>query len=56
MKLVIRFSAFIRYWRKWEFMGQLFIDFKKPYESASREVFNNILLTVGGTHEISQAD
>jgi hypothetical protein len=40
--LLIRFSAFVRYWRKkWEYnetVHQLFIDFKKAYDSVRREV------------------
>jgi hypothetical protein len=40
-QLLIRFSAFVRYWRKkWEYnetVHQLFIDFKKAYDSVSRE-------------------
>jgi hypothetical protein len=34
---------------------QLFIDFKKAYDSVRREVLYNILIVLG-THEISQAD
>jgi hypothetical protein len=41
-QLLIRFSAFVRYWRKeWEYnerVHQLFIDFKKAYDSVRREV------------------
>jgi hypothetical protein len=32
-QLLIRFFAFVRYWKKWEYnetVHQLFIDFKKP--------------------------
>jgi hypothetical protein len=43
-QLLIRFSAFVRYWRKkWE----LFIDFKKAYDSVRREVLYNILTEFG---------
>jgi hypothetical protein len=36
---LIRFSAFVRYWRKnGSTMRQLFIDFKKAYDSVRREV------------------
>jgi hypothetical protein len=34
-----------KYWRKWEYNGtvhQLFIDFKKAYDSVRREVLYNI--------------
>jgi hypothetical protein len=45
---LIRFSAFVRYWKKkWEYnetVHQLFIDFKKAYDSARREVLYNILM------------
>jgi hypothetical protein len=41
-QLMIRSFAFIRYWRKkWEYsktVHQLFIDFKKAYDSIRREV------------------
>jgi hypothetical protein len=48
-QLLIRFSAFVRYWRKnkWEYneaVHQLFIDFKKAYDSVRREVLYNILI------------
>jgi hypothetical protein len=47
-QLLIRFSAFVRYWRKeWEYnerVYQLFIDFKKAYDSVRREVLYNILI------------
>jgi hypothetical protein len=50
-QLLIRFSAFVRYWRKkWEYnetVGQLFIDFKKTYDSGSREVLYNIPIEFG---------
>jgi hypothetical protein len=46
-QLVIRFSAFIKYWRKkWEYnetVHQLFID----YDSVRREVLYNILIEFG---------
>jgi hypothetical protein len=45
---LIRFSISIRYWRKkWEYNGtvhQLFIDFKKVYNSVRREALYNILI------------
>jgi hypothetical protein len=47
-QLLIKFSAFVRYWRKkWEYnesVHQLFIDFKEAYESVRREVLYNILI------------
>jgi hypothetical protein len=50
-QLLIRLSAFVRYWRKkWEqneTVHQLFIDFKKAYDSVSREVLYGILTEFG---------
>jgi hypothetical protein len=50
-QLIIRFSAFVRYWRKkWEYnetVHQLFIDFRKEYGSVRREVLYNILIEFG---------
>jgi hypothetical protein len=50
-QLLIRFSAFVRYWKKmWEYNGtvyQLFIDFKKAYDSVGRQVLYNILIEFG---------
>jgi hypothetical protein len=50
-QLLIRFPAFVRYWRKkWEYnetVHQLFIDFKKAYDSVRREVLYNILIEFG---------
>jgi hypothetical protein len=37
-QLLIRFSAFIRYWRDNETVHQLYIDLKKAYDSVRREV------------------
>jgi hypothetical protein len=44
-QLLIRIFAFIRYWRKnvSTRVHQLFIDFKKAYDSVRREVLYNIL-------------
>jgi hypothetical protein len=51
-QLLIRFSAFVRYRRKkWQYnetVHQLFIDFKKTYDSGRREVLYNILLELRG--------
>jgi hypothetical protein len=50
-KLLIRFSAFVRYWRKkkqvHETVHQLFIDFREAYDSVKREVLYNILTEFG---------
>jgi hypothetical protein len=47
-QLLIRFSAFVRYGRKkWEYnetVHQLFIDFKKAYDSVRRGGLYNILM------------
>jgi hypothetical protein len=48
---LIKFSISGRYWRKkWEYSGtvhQLFIDFKKAYDSVRSEVLYNILIKFG---------
>jgi hypothetical protein len=50
-QLLIRFSAFVGYWRKkWEYnetARQLSIDSKKAHDSVRREVLYNILLEFG---------
>jgi hypothetical protein len=49
-QLLNRLSAFVRYWEKWEYsetVHQLFIDFKKAYDSVRREVLYNILIEFG---------
>jgi hypothetical protein len=49
-QLLIRFSASVRYWKRWEYnvtVHRLFIHFKKAYVSARREVFDNILIECG---------
>jgi hypothetical protein len=49
-QLLIRFSAFVRYWRKngfTETVHQVFIDFKKAYDSVRRELLYNILIEFG---------
>jgi hypothetical protein len=49
--LVLIISALVRYWRKKleynETVHQLFIDFKKAYDSVRREVLLNILIELG---------
>jgi hypothetical protein len=46
--LLIRFSAFVRYWRKkWKYneaVHQLFIDFEKAYVSVRKVILYNILI------------
>jgi hypothetical protein len=50
-QLLIRFSAFVRYWRKkWEYnetVHQLLLDLKKAYDSVRREILYNILISLG---------
>src|SRR5215469_16355933 len=50
-RLLIIYSAFVKYLRKkWEYnkvVHQLFIDFKKAYDSVRREVLYNILIEFG---------
>jgi hypothetical protein len=50
-QLLIRFSAFARYgrkkWEKNEKVHQLFIDFKKAYDSVRKEVLYIILIEFG---------
>jgi hypothetical protein len=49
-QLLIRFSAFVRYCKKWEYnetVHQLFIDFKKAYDSVRRQVLYTILTECG---------
>ena len=50
-RLLIIYSAFVKYWRKkWEYnkaVHQIFIDFKKVYDSVRREVLYNILIQFG---------
>jgi hypothetical protein len=50
-QLLIRFSALVRYlektWKYNETVHQLFVDFKKAYDSVTREVLYNILTEFG---------
>jgi hypothetical protein len=50
-RLLIIYSAFVKYLReKWDYnevVHQLFIGFKKAYESVRREVLYNILIEFG---------
>ena len=50
-QLLTIYYAFVKYLRKkWEYndtVHQLFIDFKKAYDSARREVLYNILMEFG---------
>jgi hypothetical protein len=55
-QLLIRFSAFVRYWKKGEYnetVHQLLVDFKKAYDSVRRQVLS---YRVWNPHDISQAD
>jgi hypothetical protein len=55
-QLMIRYFAFVRYWRKkWEYdetVHQLFVEFKKAYDSVRREVLYNILIEFGVPMEL----
>jgi hypothetical protein len=49
-QLLVVYSAFVKYLKKWEYneaVHQLFIDFKKAYDSVRREVLYNILIEFG---------
>jgi len=56
LQLLIIYSAFVKYLRKkWECneaVHQLFIDFKKAYDSVRREVLYNILIEIGITMKL----
>jgi hypothetical protein len=48
--MLLKMFAFIRHWRKmWHSntVHQLFINFKKAYDSVTREVLYNILIEFG---------
>jgi hypothetical protein len=49
--LLVIYFAFIKYWeKKWEYndsANQLFLEFKKAYDSLRREVLYNIIIEVG---------
>ena len=60
-RLLIIYSAFIKYLKNWEYndpVHQLFIDFKKAYDSVRREVLykrvevNQDGLKLNGTHQL----
>jgi hypothetical protein len=51
-QLLIRFIAFVRYWRKNETVQQLFMDFKKAYDSDRRNVLYSILIEFGVPMEL----
>ena len=50
-QLVTIYSEFVKYWgKKWEYneaAHQLFVDFKKAYDSVRKEVLYNILIEFG---------
>jgi hypothetical protein len=49
-QLLIRFSAFVRYWKKLEYnetVHKLFVDFQKAYNSVKRKVLYNNLIVLG---------
>jgi hypothetical protein len=48
-QLLIRFSAFVTYWRKNETVHQISTDFKKAYVSKRRKVLYNIHIEFGVT-------
>jgi hypothetical protein len=43
-QLLIRFSAFVRYWRKNGSTMRQYISIRKAYDSVRREVLYNILI------------
>jgi hypothetical protein len=46
----MRYSAFLRYWKKWEYNGtvhELFIDFEKANDLDKKEVSNKIVTVYG---------
>jgi hypothetical protein len=50
-QLLIMYSAFVNYlnkkWEYYEAVHQVFVDFKKAYDSVRREVLYNILIESG---------
>jgi hypothetical protein len=59
-QLLIIYSSFIKYLReKWDYneaVHQLFIGFKKTYDSVRREALYNILIEFVIPHETSKAN
>ena len=59
-ELLIIYNVFVKYWRKkWEHseaVHQLFIDFKKAYDSVRREALYNILIKFGIPQETGKAN
>jgi hypothetical protein len=54
-KLLVRYFAFVIYWRKWEYNGtvhRLFIDFEKANDSVRRETVCNIFTEFGITMKL----
>jgi hypothetical protein len=58
-RLLIRFSAFVRYWRKDGSTMRQYVscsDFKKAYDSVKKEILLQFSLRILGTYEICWAD
>jgi len=56
-QLLITYSAFVKYFKKWEYneaVHQLFIYFKKDYDSVSRTVLCNIFIEFSITMELAR--
>jgi hypothetical protein len=54
-QLLIRYSAFVRHYKKWEYNGrvhQLLIDFENASDSEARKLFYNILTEFGVTMKL----
>jgi hypothetical protein len=46
-QLLIRFSALVKKWEYNKIVHQVFVDYKKAYDSVRREVLYNILIEFG---------